>query len=636
MVTYIILAMAILVFGLVRAHKKRNDLKNYSLIITASISLALSVLSFPYYLKKYNDLLLAFLSGIRYGPSAITMKVENDLIPVLELAEPLASFYKTFLYLLYIAAPISASVVIISYSRFLTESLRGMFAKTIHVFSDLNEQSISIAESIPSQGRKSLVLFCNIDKVNDESLKTRARRINALLINRKDTDIYLFKNHRYEFYEIQGSNNTSISSLWNLCSHLLKEKNYQQENVVVRCFMSRELLEYTRRIDRTYGEKVYIRYIDEDSVTTMELLRQVKDRVVLNRKHELVILGSSKIANEIVSSYLYLMQEPESSCTIHVIDKDGEKMLRKMKLESPEIINGDLSIYKDNKVYKEKNYDIRFHCCAADDWSAMEILGQITDPELICTCTEDDKVNYDLAQNIKRFYASSNNQLKYPLIAALVRSPEINKMVKDDTDIIYFGNYEHCYSYSRIINPDLETVAKRTHLAYMSGTIEDVFNKSASEQEKILRDTGYYSYQNIDSSMAEGLTLEYRYAYILSLKDDDSVSDDEFVERWLKDEENLRTIGNSEHNRWMAYERLQGWRKPTVEQEEIIVAASNGKRVKDNEMLLHPAIVNVEDLPEAEKTADALLRKYNPDSSSTRYVELDRDIYKMMVRILKG
>ena len=634
MTIYIIIAITILLIGSIKLRKMKNNLKGLSLALTGLISVAISVLSFPYYMAKLNNVLLALLSSIRYGPSAITMKVENDIMTVLNLSEPEHSYYAFLLYGLYIAGPICASISIISYSRLLTEQIKGWNKKTRFIFSTLNEKTINIASSVAKQEQKPFLVFCNADKANDESLKIKAREAGALLINRNETQIPIKKNKKYEFFEISDNRIKCLSDTSKLCSSLLSNKAYDQERIIVRCLTDNSMKEYVRKIDQIYGDRIYLRYIDEGNSTARELLRKVMNHIVGHKHQEIIITGKGYTAKAILEHLVYLLHEPESTFTIHVIDPDADKMVKEMKLQCPEVINLDCDKYLDGKKHTGKNYDLRFHKAPLGTYELFEAVEGIADPSLVCVCSDSDKDNYDTAQQIKRFYASRNSDLSYPLIAALITDSEINSLIVNDKDILYFGNYKYRYQYDNIVNPELEEIAKRTHLAYMSGVYGNVLHDSKAAQEKILKDTEYYNYQNIESSMAEGLTLEYRYAYILQQKKDKEMPDSEFVEKWLEDKNNLTVIGNAEHNRWMAYERLQGWRKPTLEQEDVISARSEGKRVRNNEFLLHPALVEVKDLTEAEKNADELLRKYNPESKGTRYVQLDQDIYHMMVDIL--
>ena len=61
---------------------------------------------------------------------------------------------------------------------------------------------------------------------------------------------------------------------------------------------------------------------------------------------------------------------------------------------------------------------------------------------------------------------------------------------------------------------------------------------------------------------------------------------------------------------------------------------TGGKKLKNDDLLIQPALVELSELKEAEERADRMLEKFNPSYSPTRYVELDRDMCRNMLLIL--
>ena len=137
--------------------------------------------------------------------------------------------------------------------------------------------------------------------------------------------------------------------------------------------------------------------------------------------------------------------------------------------------------------------------------------------------------------------------------------------------------------------------------------------------------------------MASALSLEFRRAYILSKKPEgDKRSDDEFIRGWLDDPQKLSILGDAEHMRWNAYQRVQGWRTADAAQTGTIAVSTSGRRIRSDEFMLHPALVPLEDLPEVEKTTDDIKHGVDPGSSGTGFVESDRVILKNLPLILGG
>jgi hypothetical protein len=59
-----------------------------------------------------------------------------------------------------------------------------------------------------------------------------------------------------------------------------------------------------------------------------------------------------------------------------------------------------------------------------------------------------------------------------------------------------------------------------------------------------------------------------------------------------------------------------------------------GGSIKDNNLLLHPALVEYYQLQEREQRVDALYEKYSIDRKS-RYIQLDKDILRKILVILE-
>ncbi|MCR5066498.1 MAG: hypothetical protein K6A14_00365 [Erysipelotrichaceae bacterium] len=635
MIAYLLLAIVVLIIGIVIAVKRYADLKAFSLTLTVAITLAIIILAYPHFYLKYGDVLLALLSAIRYGPSAMSMNVDSTILDGLAMSESLAVIYKILLYSLYVAGPICASVVVISYSRLLTEWLLTLRYGTIHVFSSLEERAVCIAESIAAQQQKHLIVFCNSGKTSDESLKVRVRAIRGMLLNKKETQIHLRKNHRYEFYLFGQTSEQCLINATALCDDLLSEKNYEQKNVVVRIFIDRDSIEYIRKLDCAYGRKVYLRYADADSAIAIEALRKMKPWLVSREHLNLAFINVSGSSLEMIGHLVYLLTEPGSSAEMHVLDRRARELVSRMKMNSPEVLNNSAESYLQCADRRGRNYDISFHEIKDSDYSIIEALQQFAVPDVIVLSDDDDETNLRLMQQLKRYYASQSDELSWPRMAVKITSRQLNKVLQPEEGVIYYGNQAERYSYQNIVHPELERAAKRTHLVYLSGQYEDIMNLPEERQEQILEETGYYDYVNIDSSMANSLTLEYRYDYILAQQPDESLSERQRVEKWLADPANLKKIGDGEHERWNAYQRVQGWRLASRAQEEHIAIDTQGRKVKSNELMLHPALVSVADLPQAEKQADELLRKYDPQSGPTNYVELDRYFYRHILEILE-
>ena len=630
----LILAGAIIIIGFIKAFRSRHDLKAFSLAATTAISLAISVLAFPYYWNKYHDYLISILTAFRYGISALSMKLENDVIKSLQTDSTVYTIYHHFMYALYILGPLCASLLLLSYSVMVMENIKSFFSRSVHVFTSLNEKSLLVAESITKEKKRASIIFLNVARNKQDNVRVKAASFGSILLAINEKKLNLHRNRHYEFYVIEDNCEKALARTTELCSSLLKKKNFTKENVIVRSFISHDALEYSRLLDAQYADKVYLRYIDEDNASAIEIFRRIQPQIV-NKEHcELVIISLSSVGLAVLRHAIFLLNEPGSTSTIHIFDPKAKEVISSLKAQCPEVLNSPKEDYLGNFYIPDKNYDLRFYSCSDTGSEILEQLATIS-PDAVIICSDSDKNNFETANKIKRLYASLNSDLSYPPICAAIRNPELHKLVSVESDLIFFADQSIRYDYQHVLNPELEDVAKRIHLAYVSDSYKDVFAKSRNEQEKILNDTGYYRMSNVEASLALGLMMEKYQAWILAQKTDDSIPDEQFVANWLKDNRNLTLLGNCEHDRWNAFTRLQGYRLPDASQIESIIMKTNGKKVKDDELLLHPALVTVSDLPAAEKQADDLLSIYTNENRHTRYVRLDQDILSKMNDILR-
>ena len=630
MVIYLIIAILIILAGIILAIQRKNDFKELSLVLTLSISLAISTLAFPFLISDGADLVIAVLTAIRYGIIAVGMNVSSGLLDGVELNEPLYSIFKYFLYALYITGPICASMFILSLSRKFVQSIKLIGCKRLHVFSELNEASLAIARSIYNKDKKQKLIFCNYTS-DQEDLKIEALEVGGIVLSLSEK-VKLLKNRYYEFYEINDDHHKVLIDATELCDNLLKQKNYDISKIIVRCFVDSSDQEMIRDLDKRYGNEVFLRYIDENNAVALNVLRNNKKILAGNIHRDVFVFGSTPIARALFENMIYLLINPESGYTIHLFDKDARNVARDLKVRCPEILNLDLDCYFGKISYEEANYDLRFHDFDIEYEQFLDCIEELKVPDLIFVAGNDDENNHRKAKQLKRLYASRNEELKYPVISCLLKDPDLNRMLNVDENIQYFGNYEFHYDYQTLILPELEEEAKRLHLSYLESTYPNILERSQSEKEEILSKTGFYSYVNMSSSLASALYMEYRLVYILS-KNYKDIDQKEFIKEYLSDEQNLKTLAVCEHERWSAYQRLMGWRRPSYSQVLKIAEKYSGRKVKDDDLLLHPAIVDYKDLYYTEIKMDSIYKSFGLDKK-TNYIELDFDIIKNILKIL--
>ena len=627
MTFYIVSALIILAVGIYSAYKNIDNLKTTSVKMTAAISLAVSVLVIPYYMKNQYDFLIVILKSIRYGVSAVTMSVNTDVVETLELTEPVRTIYKGLLYGLYILGPIFASLTVMSFSRTIMEWFGNLRSRRIHVFTQISQETLLIAESL-SEKKKEMILLYNADAIHDESMTVKANSIHAMFMNKDANDIRFRKDAFYEFYVINEDPEKVLAQMEKLCDLLLKKPNFSKDYVIVRCFIDRTEMELIRYLDRKYGNQITIRYMDPANAAAVDVLRRRKESLLRQPHNEVFIFGAHNVGMSLLRNLSCLLIQPGYTWDIHVFDKEAVSIAGELKAKCPEYLNLNAENYLKIENIPGMNYNVHFHPYDRNILLPAGLSGY-PQPDHIFICEDDDKLNYKIAKTIKRYYAALNQDLSFPDICVLIRSPQLNKIIIEP-DMTFFGNSEKLYNYKTIVTPELEEGARRTHLAYLMDP--KIMNASRQEQNRVLDETGYYSFANMDSSFSMALALEYRIAYILSQKTGEG-SDTEYIRAWLSDEDNLQKLADAEHLRWNCAQRLLGYRLPTADQERLIAERLKGKKVKDDELLMHPALVDNEHLADAEQLADQILGSLNPEAKKTNYTALDKAILLNMIEI---
>ena len=628
MLIYIVIALAVQLFGVYRAMKVRNDYQAFSAILTVTSSVCIGILTFPYFLLFGDDMFITILHTFKYGISSVGLSVDGDIVAALDLKGVEKIIYTLYLYSLYLIGPVSASIFIVSFSRSIVRFFRMLGYKRVHVFSTLDERSLAIYESIAETGEKQVAVFCSCSNDYDE-LEKKARGLHGFLIEKDITSFKINKRKKYEFYVLDDDEYDCLNKTSKLCKHFLESKNYIKENVIVRFLVSEDNIELIRNLDERYGKDVYLRHIDENNTLAVDILMKHKDFLTSKNRRSIFLFGSDSLVKAIFSNLLCLLNQPDSSYDIHVFDDDVRTMAESIKTNSPEILNLDFERYFSQRLEPEANYSVHFHEIDENDSEFPGYVEEIVRPDLIFVCEDDDHRNFIISENLKRLYAFRDKELKYPKIICLMRSPQLFNLIEDKS-IEFFGSYDDIYDYDKLINPQIERAAKRAHLSYLG---DDSLYKDTKEQERLLDETGFYEYANQHSSFNVALGLNYHLAYILNQNNEDEKGSD-FIKRWLSDRFNMAALARSEHERWNAYERLQGYRTVSDEQLETMFENYKGGSIKDNNLLLHPALVEYDELQTREEKVDALYKKYGIDRKS-RYVQLDKDILRKILVILE-
>lgn len=233
----------------------------------------------------------------------------------------------------------------------------------------------------------------------------------------------------------------------------------------------------------------------------------------------------------------------------------------------------------------EQLVDIQPHDHSVDGLSAAYLQEIITSPpDVIYICAESDIQALTLARRL----ASLPEYKEIPLVVTLLQTDALTELLYEDRraqneNIQLFPLLDKTSDMKQIIGEQLDKAAKIIHELYR----EDRFK----QDETVESNASLVPWENLPESIkdsnrgqADHLPIKLR-AIGLSLDDVLKAAD---TPKFTP--EQIHTLADMEHRRWMADKQLDGW-QPTA-----------GK--KDRKRKLSPLLVDFDDLPEAEKHKD--------------------------------
>ena len=602
---YITIAIILILVGIFHILTNDGDVRDMSLTFGLYLSLAIAVLVFPYYWPD-DDLPIALIESFRSGLSGIALGVDGDLPYQFDMERPVFLLYRALLYSLYIIGPLVTSLFLFSLSSRVRTSLTYLLKKRYHIFSHVDENTLRIAESIAAKRNGDMLIFCNIPDAKDEFF-SRIRQIGGSSVSFDIDEVPLRKKGKYEFYVSGDDDIEVIKNAQKLCEDLLKDENYRIENTVVRILASDRQKELLFDLDRQYSDKVYLRHIDKNASLSIEALGKCSDLLAVKKDLNVALISDNNIAVSFLKDLLCLMIKPDGKNTVTLIGPNASDLYDTLLREAPEADHYDIHV-------KEQAY--------GKECEAIEGM-----PDLIFVLYDDDKKNYDATMRIRRHLSSKGESLSCPKIMCHIANGELQKIIGEENGVELFGDISKSYTYDRLIDPPMEKAARKVHLFYIHG------DKENGDEEKLLQDTGFYQYQNQRSSFAAAMGLRFKKRYILSFKKDEKMSDREFIDAWLADEKNMKKMMIAEHERWNAYQRMNGWRKADMKQTASIIKKYDGKRANDPELKLHPAMVEYNKLKAVEDKVNALMEECG-SKKRVDYIQADKDIVEHLCDIL--
>lgn len=505
--------------------------------------------------------------------------VDGDLDAIMEasqnLSKEMQSAYELLGIILITLSPLLTFGVVLSFFENVMSYHRYIlhYFTDAYIFSELNEKSLALAESLRDSGEKCLLIFTDVFESDEEKgyeLKESADEIGAICF-KKDITSVNFKHHSQDsqlYFMVIGEDETE-----NIGQALELTEIYQDcPNVRMDVFaksMEAELLLKTK--DK--GKIKMIRRMNDVQSLISRILYETGEKIFEHTAaHDdqkvvsAVVVGMGQHGLEMAKGLTWFCQMIGYRFEMNIFDQDPNAAER-FEMYCPDLMSEN---YNGVDIDGEPSYTIYVHSDVDVNTSKFrKLLGEIKEPSYVFICLGSDAQNVKTATDIRSFYAMNQFQPRIQAVLyntgekeALYHAKYNDSKRTQSYEIEFVGDIKTSYSSDVILNSEVEKKALERHLMWGS-------------------EESFWAYEyNYRSSIASAIhqkmkiLLKVPYADVIPEK------------RPFKERDDLRKL---EHCRWSAYVRSEGY---TYGEERNDLAKK------------HPCLVPYEELSEEEKAKD--------------------------------
>lgn len=568
----IIILILIFIGGFLIIQKRIQKSKKFMPVVLFIISLSVAITIYPLFYKD-SSIIESLINTIFY---VIQSWLLNEDITLVQTEEIGNEFIQSLLSIQLLCLPLLTAGSILEILQKYFGKLKLIFSISgdIHIFSSINEKSIKLSKLIRKDYPKDKIVFCESD------LREKNTYIDSKDIFIKD-DITSLKirnsNRMVKFYVIEEEEEKILEKTVNLV------QNNQQRKCEILSFTSDE--ESKMILDALDKGNVTLNIIDELQNSIYQLL--LNHPLYQNTKEnkiKILLVGMGNVGKEVFKSVMWCGQMPQYTLEVNVIEKMQDK-ITELKFECPEIFK----------------YSQKYHVsCDMEDIRKLEnnlpLQDKIKGTNYIIIATENEKNNIKIAQNLRRFFLKEDEISPeiFVWMEDSIRKEKINN-IKDPYMFQTFGSIEETYKLIEK-NSEIEKMAIKLHLSYNPN------DKKLTEYNKIE--------YNKKSSRATALHIKYKlYPYITKDATDKVLAEE--INRILNDEKILLEISESEHERWLAYLRTEGYEFSSKEVTQKYYLKIG--KIKNHFLKMHPVLTDWEHLNDVQKTISTIEKKPEKD-----------------------
>lgn len=345
----LIIALIMIAGFAVYAFKSRHNTKKCIAAINLGVFFATFFMMLPTQWVKEgnvveNPQLYTILSSLLYSFKVLTGRQDIGQLETVGLEGTWKTVYIYIAYVLFALTPILASGLLISFIGDTGEKIRYLFSRSQKclVFSELNENSLSVAQSTKQAEDRKTIVFCNTKNV-DVALAEDARKLGAILLHRTADRLRLSRRFKkYEFYFLAENEDQNIAMTERF---ILKKEKIQKHDVVINSFAQ----------SRT-------------NISVMESMVSKKPCAVFESTHEVLVRKAITILNE----------SPKTQLVFFNVSNVSEEFSQFVQQHDIITYEGDWESTKVDDSFQA--YDMTLYCPKEkeDDEGKMQIVASGT------------------------------------------------------------------------------------------------------------------------------------------------------------------------------------------------------------------------------------------------------------------
>lgn len=497
---------------------------------------------------------------------------------IAELQPLLYRAYSILASILFVLAPLITFGLVISIFKNLSAYRKYLwnYRKPAYIFSELNEKSLSLAESVQKQPGKCLCVFTDVSEEGEKkasALQARAYLIGAvcfrkgmetirLQIHSKKSDLIFFAIGNDEAKNVQLSIRLAKKYKQRAHTHLYVFSTRPDAEPILSGISDGALK--LRRINEVQALLYNMLYRDGEKLFENALPQPQGQEKLISA----VIVGLGDHGTEMTRTLAWFCQMIGYRIEIHAFDESKEAE-NKLRLLCPELMdeahNGQFTDDGEAQYRITVHGGIRTDC--RDFYDRLSGIGQIS---YVLVALHEDEMNIQTSMQMRMHFERMGI---HPQIQAVVRNTDEKELLQGLTncydqpyEIEFIGDRRSQYSAEAVIHSELEEEALDRHLRYAK----------AEEKEKATCTFWRYEYYR-KSSMASAIHKTMKVACGVP---GITLAPEE------REEKDLWAIRKLEHRRWNAYMRSEGY----------VYSGSTEKASRNNLGKMHHCLVSFDQL----------------------------------------